>query len=184
MSDDIEPFSSEDDEQDEGTVVPQVEDNQSFKQLRDAYKRLERDTAKNNKELERLRTFEAEVLGERKETAINSVFTEVGLNPKHAELFKRVNPDLGVDAVTADAVKAFAAEFELATSAGEVPEAPAPEPVGYTPVATGTGSPVQRLTAEDIDELLRKGDLDSITRAFEAGRVNKEAPWREFSPGA
>lgn len=181
MSDDIEPFSLEDDGLDEGGSTPAVEDsNKSFKQLRDAYKKLEKDRAKEAKELERLRGFEAEVLGERKEKAITSVFNEVGLNPKHAELFKRVNPDVQVDSINADAVKAFAAEFELPTSAGEVPEAPAPEAVGFTPVTTGTGSPGGMLTADDIEEKLKSGDLDAVARAIAAGRVNKQAPWKQF----
>lgn len=178
MSDEDFPFEA-DDAPDEGGSTPAVEDsNKSFKQLRDYAKKLEKDLAKERKDAERLRAFETEILTERKEKAITSVFSEVGLNPKHAELFKRVNPDVQVDSINADAIKAFAAEFELPTSAGEVPEAPAPEAVGFTPVTTGTGSPGGMLTADDIEEKLKSGDLEAITRAIESGRVNKQTPWK------
>lgn len=181
MSDEVEPFSVEDDELDEGvTAATPADDNKSFRQLRATANRFEKDLKAANKELERLQAFEAEVLGERKEKAISSVFTEVGLNPKHAELYKRVNTDLSAEAITADAVRAFAAEFDLATTTGEVPEAPVAEPVGFEPVTTGTGSPGGMLTADDIAEKLRNGDLDGVARAIQNGRVNKEAPWKQY----
>jgi len=185
MADDDFPFDDADsDETNEGDTATQAaEDNKSIKQIRDALKREERARKTFEKEVVELREFRDGVLGERKEQAINQVFTEVGLNPKHAELFKRVNPDLAVDAVTADAIKAFASEYELVTSSGEVPEAPVSEPAGFTPVVTGTGSPNATQNADDIEEMLRKGDLDGVRKAFESGRVNKQAPWKQYNQG-
>jgi len=109
--------------------------NKSFADLRKYARRVEKQLKEAQEANERLTSFEAEVLSERKAATLDSVFKEVGLSPKHAALFAKVNPDAEP---TADAVKAFAAEYELATVAGESVEAPEPEAEGLTPVVRGS----------------------------------------------
>ncbi len=181
MPEDLFPSDDDDVDTDEGDTAPQAtEDNKTIKQMRDALDRAEKRVKSYERQVEKLSEFQTSVLTERKNQAVTQVFTEVGLSPKHAELFKKVNPDLEVDAVTADAVKAFASEYELAASGGEVPDAPEVKPEGFTPVTTGTGPGTLTQDADGIEELLKSGDLEGIRRAFESGRVNKQAPWKQF----
>jgi galactitol-specific phosphotransferase system IIB component len=175
MSDDSFPFSDDDDVDtpDEGATVTPAEDNKTIKQMRDALERAEKRAKAYEKQVEKLSEFQTSVLAERKNQAVTQVFTEVGLSPKHAELFKKVNPDLEVDAITADTVKAFASEYELAASSGEVPDAPEVKPEGFTPFTTGNGSPVTMIDTAGILEKLKNGDFEGLTRDVEAGRVQK-----------
>ena len=181
MSDEVDPFSVDDDEN-EGDAAPQA-DNSTIKQMREALERAEKRNKTYEKQLEKLTEFQNTVLGERREQAVTSVFTEAGLNPKHAELYKRLNPDIEVESITADAVNAFASEYGLAASSGEVPEAPEVQPEGFTPVTTGSAAPAQYISEEQIKEWLNRGDVEAVNAAYASGRVQKESvPWRQF-PG-
>ena len=176
------PFDVDDDvvTTDEGDVAPSG-DNKTIKQMREAVERAERRAKNAEKQLEKLTEFQNTVLAERREQAVSSVFTEAGLNPKHAELYKRINPDIEVDAITADAVTAFAAEYGLATSSGDVPEAPEVKPEGFTPVTTGNAAPSASISDEQISQWLNEGNLEAVNKAFKDGRVQKESvPWRQY----
>lgn len=178
---DEDTFPFDDDEvSDEGDKAPEKE-NQSFAALRKAHNREEKARKALEKEVEELRTFKTGIVEVQREAAINSVFTEVGLNPKHAELFKAVNKDLEVDSISRDAVAAFAAEYQLVTNSGEAVEAPESAPSGFTPVTTGTAAPSQKHDAEWIRDQLRAGNLDEVAAAMKAGRVQRESvPWAKY----
>jgi hypothetical protein len=180
MAEETLPYD-DDDAVDEGNAAPQADTNKSFADLRKYANRIERDLKKATAEVEELRTFKDGIVEVQTQTAINSVFTEVGLNPKHADLFKAVNKELSPETVTKDAVAAFAAEYELVTNSGEAVEAPEEKPAGFTPVTTGTGPGSQKLDAEGILEKLRKGDLEGLNADFKAGRVQRESvPWAKY----
>lgn len=178
--DEVEPFSVDDDTEDEGDAAP-AGDNKTIKAMREALERAERRAKNAEKQVEKLSEFQTSVLAERREQAVSSIFTEVGLNPKHAELYKRLNPDIEVDAINADAVNAFAAEYGLATSSGDVPEAPEVKPEGFTPVTTGNAAPSATISDEQISQWLSEGNLEAVNKAFQDGRVQKESvPWRQY----
>ena len=146
--------------------------NKSFADLRKYAKRMEREAKAAQERTEALEAFQAEVLAERKAATLDTVFKEVGLSPKHAALFAKVNPDAEP---TADAVKAFAAEYELATVAGESVEAPAPEAEGLTPIVKGS-APTGAATGGKVsatDWLAMQGtDPARARRLFESGQVD------------
>lgn len=179
---DLFPSDDVDDDTDEGGTAPQADTNKSFAELRKAYNREEKARKSLEKENEELRTFKSGIVEVQTQTAINSVFTEVGLNPKHADLFKAVNKELSPETVTKEAVAAFAAEYELVTNSGEAVEAPETKPAGFTPPATtGTGPGTQKLDADGILEKLKAGDFEGLTADVKAGRVQKESvPWARY----
>jgi hypothetical protein len=152
MTDESLPFE---DDSDEGDTAPQADTNKSFTDLRKAYIRKEKDLKALEKEVEDLRTFKSGIVEVQTQQAINSVFTEVGLNPKHADL--------------------------LVTNSGEAVEAPETKPAGFTPVTTGTGPGTQKLDADGILEKLKKGDIEGLNADFAAGRVQRESvPWARY----
>lgn len=178
---DLFPFSDDEVAADEGAKAPQADTNKSFAELRKAYNREEKARKALEKEVEELRTFKSGVVEVQTQTAINSVFTEAGLNLKHAELFKAVNKDVTPEAITAEAVAKFASEYELVTNSGESVEAPPEKPAGFTPVTTGTGPGAQKLDAEGILQKLRDGDFEGLSADVKAGRVQKESvPWTRY----
>jgi len=179
MAEDEYPFD-DDTVSDEGDKAPK-EDNQSFAALRKAHNREEKARKALEKEVEELRAFKTGIVEVQKEAAITSVFSEVGLNPKHAELYKAVNKDVEVDSITKDAVAAFAAEYQLITNSGEVAETPETEPSGFTPVTTGNAAPSTKLDADGILEKLKSNDFEGLAADFKAGRVQRESvPWAKY----
>lgn len=173
----LDPFASLDDEEnDEGNEQNQTPDNKSFQDLRKAFREAKKAHKTLLTEAEELRTFKAQVETEKRDGAITAAFTQVGLNPKHAALFTKVNPDVEV---TPEIVQAFANEYELVTQTGETVDAPEVKAGGFTPVVAGASAPVQSLSTDDVKALLAKGDLETVAAAYKAGRVDKEvAPWR------
>jgi len=176
MSDNPYDLSDQDNE-DEGN---EVNDNATIQELRKYAQRQERAVKAAEKELSDLRTFKADVISERRDSAINSAFTEVGLSPAHAKLYKAMNPEVEIEAITVDSITAFAAEYSLPTQAtGEVPAAPEPAPTGYHPVTTGSAAPLAMLSQDEVDQLMRDGDFAAVNKAYAEGRVKKEeVPWR------
>lgn len=175
-----EPFPF-DDESDEGGNEQQEGQNQSFKDLRDYADRLEKKLKSAEKVAEDLSTKLEVYTSREREATITNVFTEVGLNPKHGELFKRVNPDLKADQVTTDVVTEFAKEYELVTAPQAPSEDSVPAPAGFQPPKL-EGTPLSdKLTPEDIQTMLRNGDFGKIQEAYEGGRVEQDSvPWRKF----
>jgi len=166
------PFDLDDDVEADEEPSEAAGDNSSFAELRKAYKRTERQNKAFEKELTELREFKTTVVQEQRKGQIESVFTEVGLSPKHALLFEKVNPEAEI---TPEVVQTFAAEYDLITQAGASVEAPAQ---GFTPVTTGTPSSVSTLTNEDVKKMLAAGEVDAVRKAFEGGRVEQpEVPW-------
>lgn len=168
------PFDLADEDENEAEV--ESEANQSFAELRKAFKRSERQRKAIEAELEPLREFKAHVEQEQRKGQIETVFQQVGLSPKHAVLFERVNPEAEV---TPEAVQAFASEYELVTQAGDPVSAPE-QPQGFTPITTGTPPAVGTLTNDDVKSLLAQGRTDEVRRAYEQGRVEQvEVPWSQ-----
>lgn len=159
-----------------GAAAPETS---TIQELRKAYERAERREAALQKQLEQANAQLGEYTSKEREQQIATIFGEVGLNPVHGELFKKVNPELDAEKITADAVKEFASTYQLPTSEGQVPDAPEKRPAGYTPPpTTGTPAPSSKLGPDEIDKMLRDGDLDAVGKAFRDGRVEKsEAPW-------
>jgi len=158
----------------------EVSENATIQELRKYAQRQERAVKAAEKELSDLRTFKADVIAERRDAAITSAFTEVGLSPAHAKLYKATNPEVEIEAVTAEAVAGLANEYGLAVQAtGQVPAAPEPAPTGYHPVTTGSAAPLAMLSQDEVDQLMRDGDFATVNKAYAEGRVKKEeVPWR------
>ena len=146
-------------------------DNKSFTDLRAAYNRLEKDKTAALKKVEELEAFRVEVVAERKVRATETAFKEVNLNPKHAELFSALNPELAPEAITKEAVAAFAAEYGLANAEGEVAEAP-PAPAGFTPVPTSAAQAPKGVLSREDWVKLADTDPTQAEAAFKAGRVD------------
>jgi hypothetical protein len=60
-------------------------------------------------------------------------------------------------------------------AAPAAPAAPAPGSEGFTPVTTGQAAPLQTLSLEDVDKLLRAGDTEAAQKAWDEGRVERLA---------
>ncbi len=149
-----------DDENETGADASAGSDSASMKELRDAYKRIE-------KENKAFKADQAKREADSRNALVASTFKEVGLNEKHATLFAKVNPEVEV---TADAVKAFAAEYDLTTSDGGTVDAPAPvdAPSGPKPVMTGSAAPdLGTLTPEEAMKL----PVEERNKLKEAGRI-------------
>jgi hypothetical protein len=112
-------------------------DSKNFADLRKYARKMEREAKAAQAQVEELTSFRTEVLAERRTADLDRVFSEVGLSPKHAALFAKVNPDAEV---TADAVKSFAAEYELTAATGDPIDAPELQAEGLSPIVRGNGS--------------------------------------------
>ncbi len=171
MTDAPNPFEIADDgekDEDDGK-----QDTATMAELRKFANRRDRDAKQFEKELTELRTFREERVAQDRESAINKAFTEVGLKPTHAKLFKAVNPTVEVEAITTEAVAAFAAEYELATGDGVIPDAPEQKPEGFSPVVVGSGAPLGILEGEAALKMARE-DPAAFEKLFQAGRVKLE----------
>lgn len=147
--------------------------NKNFADLRKYAKKMEREAKAAQAKVEELAAFQAEVLAERRAADLDRVFEQVGLNTKHAALFTKVNPDAEV---TAEAVKAFAAEYELTTVAGDVPDAPEPEAQGLTPIVKGgntgnAGGAGGKMSSQEWLQL-QATDFAKAQRLFAEGMVD------------
>lgn len=103
---------------------------------------------------------------------IGQTFKTVGLNEKHAALFAKLNPEVEV---TAEAVTAFATEYELPITApaeGEAAPAPAASS-GFTPVTTPAAPASGTISIEDARKLIREGKYDEAQKLYSEGRVEK-----------
>lgn len=92
------------------TAAPPAKDNRAFKELRDHAKRLEKETAKMNRELAELREFKSSITKAERAQQVQGAFKELGLNEKQAELFLRVTD---AEEITVDSVKQFAQQYGL-----------------------------------------------------------------------
>lgn len=178
MPDDPFDFSGTGDDAGDGepdeTGADGAGDNPSFKALRQAFKRQEKQIKALEKEIEPLREYKTTTEAEKRGTAIEAAFKEVGLKPEHAELFSAVNPEAEV---TAESVQAFAAKYGLATVDGSGVGEPGPsDAAGFAPVTTGTTPGSNTMTHEQAMELVRQGRADEVNRAREQGRLLKEVP--------
>lgn len=150
----------------------------SFKDLRNYSKKLERENKAANTELEELRAFRSQVVEEKREQALTSVFGEVGLPETHAKLFKALNPELEVEAITPQSVIDFAKEYGLVSSDTPAPPAETPAKTGFTPLQVGQPAGLKTYTTEEISALVRAGNYEEVNRAVKEGRVEKEpTPW-------
>lgn len=173
------PFELEGEDEGSGAVG-----NSTIQEMRKALERKEKAEKAAQKRIEELEAFQNEVLAERRGKAVTSAFEAVGLAPEHAELFRAVNPSLDAEAITAEAAAQFAAQYKLPTqTTGEPPASPEPAPVGYNPVTTGSAAPLAMLTEDDVEELIKRGEYETVSRARKEGRIVRESvPWRTL-PG-
>ena len=176
------PFAApdQDDDDETGTDGAPGADSKNFADLRRFANKRDREAKQYETELSSLREFKEGVEKEKRASVIEATFKEVGLNPKHADLFSKLNADAEV---TVDIVKNFASEYELPTIAGQsVPPVDAP-PAGFNPVTSGSPAPLAKLTMEDINKMLASGDTAAVQDAFKKGLVEKEvAPWSTGRP--
>jgi peptidoglycan hydrolase-like protein with peptidoglycan-binding domain len=159
-----------DDIEDDVETVPE---NTTIAKIREAQK-----AAATAAKAEKKRADEAEAklavyLQKERDQAVASVFTEVGLDEKKQALFLRVNPDLDTEAITADAVKAFANEYGLTTSSGETVEEPVATPEGFAPAATPVAGDPTVISIDDAAKLIREGKYDEAQKLYEQGKVEK-----------
>lgn len=166
-----ESWLDEDSNEDEEREAP----NKNFAELRKAYNRAEKERKALAAEIEELRTFRAEITERETQARVQSVFEEVGLNPAHAKLFKALNPDVGPDGVTAEAVAAFASEYQLVTTSGEPVSEPEPKTEGFKPVATpsGSGTGPAVMSLDDAKQLIHEGRYDEVNKLYQEGRVER-----------
>ena len=160
-----------------------MSEQQEPKELREA---LERSQAAETKAVSELREYKAGVL-----------FKDAGLQPKHAELFLKTNPDAEV---TAETAAAFADEYSLAPvqvpasdapKAGEeakpvegapVTPAAAPADAGLAAMGEAAGSAkggtvpavVAKMSNEAFQELLATNPAEAA-KAYTEGRVERNS---------
>lgn len=148
MSDD-DPFDTDDpvEPKDEEATSVVRSQRAHIKQLEKELKTLRKDT----QEVEELRQFKAQYEQTQKATQARTVFTEVGLPDKLADLFVKVNAEADP---TPEAVRAFAEDYGLAPqqSADPAPAAPAVQP--FTPTVGGT-PPSGLISRDEFDAMMR-----------------------------
>jgi hypothetical protein len=148
-------------------------------QLRQAYKRLQRDTAEKERAAEQ-RGLEAGRDQARRELAAEQLATSLGFNAQFGATFLRSNE--GADP-TEDAMKAFAESMGIPLRAQEAGEPPSPETTkvpdevvagatAFLPGETGAQTPGKLFTAQEFMEIYqdpsRRAEADQIARE---GRV-------------
>ena len=160
-----------------------MSEQQEPKELREA---LERSQAAETKAVSELREYKAGVL-----------FKDAGLQPKHAELFLKTNPDAEV---TAETAAAFATEYSLAPVQAPASDAPkegeevkptegAPVTPVTPPVDAGLGAlgeaagsskggaapaVVAKMSSEDFQTLLATNPAEAA-KAYTEGRVDRNS---------
>lgn len=111
----------------------------------------------------------------------STTFEKAGLNPKHAELFLKVNGD---QPITAEAAKKFAEDYNLQVASQEPvsTETPAAQPLSNTPLASlagagtqpsgaGAGSPQgPKLSQAEFQKLYINNKAEAL-KAYTEGRV-------------
>lgn len=161
------PFSLDE----EDTESKPTEDSKSFKELRSAYNRLEKQLKTLEPELTDLRAFRADREKVDRETAISGIFQQVGLNPKHAKLYAALNSE---GETTAESVAQFAAEYGLLTEEGGQVEAPPAVPAGAAPtVLAETTAPGSKVYSHDeFTEMLNNPATQAKAfQLYQSGRV-------------
>lgn len=154
------------DDEDAPEQQPDSKGNAAFAEMRKTNKQLQ-------KELEELRAFKVEQDRVAREQSITSVFSEVGLNPKHAKLYSALNPE---GEATPETVAQFASEYGLVTNAGDEVEAPAPQPKGFTPTIVSEASiPGSKVLSHDEFVELMKTDPNKAFQLHQAGRVRLDS---------
>lgn len=177
---DVNPFllDDEDDDETDATGGDTSPDSKNFKEVRAALRRADKERKAALEELEALKKFKAEVDETARKATIESTFKSVGLSEKHATLYAKLNPD---GDVTEDAVKAFAVEYELPTSAGEAVTPPVKDE-GFKPVIPGSTPAVGVISIEDAQKLIREGKYDEAQKLYSEGRVEKAERKDDGSP--
>lgn len=161
----IDLFTLEEEEQEE------VEDQSSgpMKSLRNHAKKLERQLKALTTENEELKAFKSAAETETLKNTTASIFKELGLTDKQAELYTKVNPDV---LATPELAKAFATEYgwqlpEVEESEEEGESAPfAPLPTSGAPAPTG-----QIMDSDKWFDLYKTNPAEAI-RIANKGRVS------------
>jgi len=162
------PFEDDTDDEDlgnEGQASSTIQD------LRKAFNRVKQEKKDLEARVEELSAFQATVVKEKRQAAVTSSFEEVSLDPRHVKLYEALNPDVALEAITAESVAAFAAEYGLVTTSGETVEAAA-APSGYTPVTTGQASKPSMLDRSEWLKLVNT-DPAAAYKAHQEGRVSE-----------
>ena len=119
---------------DEGDETPQHKESDIVR-MRKELERREKELKRLSKANEELSAFKETVVREQTTSKVQTVFTEIGLNPKMSGLFL-ASHDVGSE-VTPEAVKTWASEYGL-VSAESTPEPEPAQPVAEAPVFTPT----------------------------------------------
>lgn len=134
--------------------TPDAPDTATIKAVRDWGKGWEKKAKAQEKELEKLRTFQTEVTERERTATVAGVFKELGLPERQAELFLKTNEG----EVTADVVRQFVTDFGLVPSGegkGEEPEEKKGfEPGGISP--QGTSPKPTLVTPQELLKILKE----------------------------
>ena len=162
-------FTDPDDDEDsgDGEESGASEANASFKDLRKAYNRAEKERKALEAEAIDLRTFKATTVEKERAVQLEVILKESGLSPKHATLFTKLNPEAEI---TPETVLGFAKEYDLVKSDGEGVEVPEKPASGFNPVSTGVGGDLKTYTREELDVLVYTNP-DLANKLIQEGRV-------------
>ena len=143
--------------------------------------------------LDRATKGQADAITELREFKAGVLFKDANLEPKHAELFLKTNPDVEV---TAETAAAFAEEYSLQPAVAPAPAAPAADPTtadpaapvappvdaGMAPLAAAAGSStegaqpavVAKMSPEAFADLLATNPQEAA-KAYTEGRVDRNS---------
>jgi len=162
------PFDLSDDDEEE--TPERAQESSVIQQFRKREKDLKKALKDAKAEAEALRPFKEEA----QTSKLREAFTQAGLAPRHADLFRKVNPDTEP---TAEAIKSFAEEYSLAPPA-PVEEETQPKVPSFEPPPSGQ-APTGTYTQKEFEEVMRVDPAKGRALAA-AGRVrwNNEQPQR------
>jgi hypothetical protein len=154
-------FDQEDEE-------PEVE-NSTIRQIREHARKLEKELKAARKELEDLRAYREQTERERTVASARTIFEQVGLNPKWAELYLKAQD--GAEP-TPESVRTWAQEYGLAVPEPEreTAEQPASEPAFVpTQPAAAAASTQAPMTWKEFAELHRQDPGRAVREAQQRG---------------
>ena len=151
----------------EEEVTP-VDDNVTIKAIRESQKQWEKKAKELARENKALVEFKKEVEDKTRLETVSSVFKELGLPDKQAELFLKTHEG----EVTADNIKQFVQDYGLKDLSEETGGTTEDKSGGFTPGGVGgAAGGVKGVTREEWLKLV-KTDVDRAQRLFAEGRVD------------
>lgn len=145
----------------------------SFRDLRNHAKALEKELKQKTKEVEALQSFKQDVEAKAKRDSLSETFTNLGLNPKQADLFfKTRTEDPESDEINPEDIKLWALDYGLISAEQEEEGEGDPVTSQFTPVPRAAGGPPssRTLTSDEWNDLLQTNPEEAMQMAQE-GRV-------------